>query len=208
MTRTHTLYPELAGLPFADLREKFSGPPVDGAEYAVAFYDEVAVLMREVGGSEAVKYLLRLVDTVDSVRLGSVFLGLTWPPPVQTPRVRELLIGHLDDPNPYIVMRAVRSLTDLRDGAAWARILQLQQHEDPLVRGAVLEYLAKLDERKGVAAAVRALEDAAPGVREAAIDVLDELHAVEAAPLLRPFLDDADPSVRQAAEWALNHFSS
>ena len=203
-----SLYPELDGLPFAELRGRFSGPPVDGPEFAVAYYDEVAVLMRKVGGPDAAEYLLELAATVDSVRLGSVFLGLAWPPPIQTRRVRELLSAHLDDPSPYVVMRAVRSLTDLGGRTARARILQLRYHADPLVRGAVLEYQGKRDKRNAVAEAVKALGDAEPQVREIAIDVLDELHAVDAAPLLRPSLEDADPSVREAAKCALGNISS
>ncbi|MBV8529130.1 MAG: HEAT repeat domain-containing protein [Candidatus Dormibacteraeota bacterium] len=203
------LYPELDGLDFAELREKFTGPPLEGPEYAVAYYTEVAVLMRAVGGDDAVAYLLHVADEVaDPARTGAAFVALTMPPAVETPAVRELFASHLNDERAHVVMEAIEGLAALRDATRRAQVMALRDHGDPFVRGAVLRYLASLDEGDAIAAAVQALHDPAAVVRSSAIDVLDDAEAVDTAPLIRPFLADSDPNVRKAAEWAVRHLES
>lgn len=60
------MYPELDRLDYDSLRERFEGPPIDGEEYAVSYYDEVAIRIRKAGGDEGIDYLLSKAGLADA----------------------------------------------------------------------------------------------------------------------------------------------
>jgi hypothetical protein len=63
------LFHELETKTIADLLDAFAGPPLDGEEYRVSFYDDVAQRIAELGGIEQLR---RKLNTDDDDRLSAV----------------------------------------------------------------------------------------------------------------------------------------
>jgi HEAT repeat protein len=194
------MHPELDQLDFATLQERFEGLPTEGDQYARAYYEEVAVRIRNVGGEAGIRYLMNWASRAESIRLQAIFLALTMPPPVDRPDVRSLLKSHLVNPDGGIAAAAVDALAHLPASAVRDEMLHLRRDERPQVRGAVLRYLARNDGPMAIPTLIEALSDPHPIVRECAIDQLDALDAVDALSGVRKLAADSNPDVREAAE--------
>ena len=194
------MYPELDQLDFDSLRGMFEGPPVDGEEYAVSYYDEVAIRIRGVGGDEGIEYLLTQARLADSSHLHAILLSLTMTPPVDRSEVRSLLSSHLNHAESVVVVSAIDGLAALGGSENMSDILERQNDERPLVRAAVLRYQAQTNGLEAITRLIEALKDSDPIVRQSAIDALDELRARDATADVLELVADPDPDVRQAAE--------
>lgn len=194
------MYSELDGLDFASLRERFEGPAINGDEYAISYYDEVAIRIRNVGGDEGVDYLLSRAVVANPPRLHATFLSLTMPPPVDRPGLRSLMDSNLGHADGSVVSAAIDGLAALgmRDDAA--KIFDMREDARPLVRAAVLRFDVSVHEHEAIPGLVEALGDSDPIVRQAAIDGLDHLEAVQTASRVLELASDPDQDVRQAVE--------
>ncbi len=206
-------YPGLDNLGLKELIDCFSGPPLDGPEYATAYYQEVALLIAQQGADGAA-YLLGVLEdfNLDTDRLRSALMALTQLQPEHLPTerqtLRQLLSRYLYDQRPLIIAEAVdglwrQNIKDARDA-----VLRLQAHPSPYVRGSVLRYISRLFPSEAVPLLVDALRDDSSIMRENAVDELDWLGAADALSALRPLTGDPDPQVRQAAETAVANLSA
>lgn len=195
-------YAELDNLTLHDLIARWRAPAPEGPEYADAYYGEVAARLREQGPA-GVAFLLRQREEGDETRWRAALLGLTLPPRLPDPALRDLLLDALDDPRPAIVAEAIDGLWNQGCDDARERVLPLRDHPAPHVRAAVLRYMSHLHPDDARPLLLAALRDPNPLVRENAIDELDELGADDALPAIRLLLDDPDPRVRQAARTAM-----
>lgn len=196
------LFSELDNLSYSELVDCFEGPPVDGEEYALGWYEEVADCLRE-SGDEGISFLFEQVETVDPVRLAAVLVVLTGPPTVVDSRLGLWLPGFLSHPEHVVVMAAVDGLSTQED-THQDEVMALRDHPDPYVRGSVLRFISRVLPQEAIPFLIDALNDPHYIVRENAIDELDELGAsYDVVPRLRTFLDDPHPDVRQAAATAI-----
>jgi HEAT repeats len=179
---------------------RFEGPPIDGEEYAQAYYDDVGVKIREVGGDRGVEYLLARAGTADAAHLRATFLALTMPPPIDRSDVRSLLESHLSDKDGGVVAYVIDGLAALGNEERRASVSNLSQDSRPLVRAAVLRYEAQVRGKEAVPQLIQALSDSDPIVREEAVDQLDELDVMEALPNVLELAADPHPHVREAVE--------
>ncbi len=207
-----SFYPELDDLSLKELIDRFSEPPLDGPEYATAYYQETALSIAQQG-TDGAAYLLSVLEdsNLDTDRLRSALMALTQLPPEHSPTeprtLRQLLSQYLSDQKPLITAEAVdglwrQNIKDARDA-----VLRLRTHPSPYVRGSVLRYMSHLYPGEAVPLLVDALHDDGSIVRENAVDELDWLGAAEALSALRPLTGDPDPHVRQAAETAVANLS-
>ncbi len=208
-----SFYPELDNLSLKELIDCFTELPLDGPEYATAYYQEVALLIAQQG-TDGAAYLLGVLEdsNLDTDRLRSALMALAQLQPEHSPMeqqtLRHLLSQYLYDQRPLIIAEAVdelwrQNIKDARDA-----VLRLQAHPSPYVRGSVLRYISRLYPGEGVSLLVDALHDDSSIVRENAVDELDWLGAADALSALRPLTGDPDPRVRQAAETAVTNLSA
>lgn len=196
-----TLYPELDNLSLDELIACLHGPPLDGAEYARAYYDEVAIHIQRHGAA-GIALLLGQIHHPDADRAGAIILALTFPQP-EPAGLRDILLSHLRDERPWVVARAVDALRLLGEKRATAAIAALHDHPSPYVRGRVLAFLRHHDPEAALPRLLAALKDQDYIIRETAVDELDEMGTVEALPAIRPLLADPHPEVRQAVQGAM-----
>jgi hypothetical protein len=182
------------------LADRFEGPPIDGEEYAQAYFDDVAVKMREVGGDQGIEYLLSRAGTAGATHLRATFLALTMPPPVDRSDVRSLFESHLLDTDGGVVAYVIDGLAALGMTEHAARVSSMRHDARPLVRAAVLRFEAQIRGQKAVLELIQALSDSDPIVRQEAVDQLDELEAAQAVADVLELAADPDPHVRQAVE--------
>jgi hypothetical protein len=200
-------YPELDHLSLDQLIDRFHGPPPDGPEYATAFYQEVASLMRQFD-PQGLDTLLQELQrkNPNTERLRGMLLGLTFPPPTDPDRSRSVLTclrNYLQDERPLIVADAIAGLQRMGAEEAADEVYALRHHPSPYVRANVLRFLGRL--RPGLAWSILqdALRDEDKLVREAAIEVLVELVDRAVDVLESVAEEERDPDVRRLAEAAL-----
>ena len=206
-------YPELDNLNLAQLIERFDGPPLDGPEYATAFYQEVASLIRQHDPA-GLNFLLRELPKreEDTERLRGILLGLRFPPP-ESLDLRALLLPYLRDERPLIVGDAVDGLAQLGAAEAVEEVLPLRAHPSPYVRASVLRAVGYLPLQRAWPVLREGLHDPDSFVRETALDELATavLGAVEghkaqtaiieeATEAIKAMLEDEDPGVRDVAQ--------
>lgn len=105
---------------------------------------------------------------------------------------------------PAVRQAAAQALTELKDGAAGARLVPHASHADSFVCGAALRALRELRVPAAAGPALAALRHADAGVRREAVGVLGWLKQSNAlAPLAELAVGDADAEVRRAAAGAL-----
>jgi hypothetical protein len=199
----------LAPSKFKDLCRQFQGVSPDGDDYSDFFYQEVVDEILDCG-NEGVTYLKsELINQKNHPsRLRAILFGLGQVLPQTSQQRNELnkiLLKHLDSPFSLVVTEAIDSLASLRLIQSTERVLSLNQHKSPYVRGSILRFMAKLHPRKAIPLLLESLESADAVVRENAIDELGELEVKEAIPYLSKLLNDLEPNVRQAAETALDN---
>lgn len=120
-----------------------------------------------------------------------------------TPEVRAPLRAALADDRSFVVAEALDGLAHGETAIEPEALDRLARHDSPFVRGAVLRYVAQMQQSASIGVLLAGLEDASYIVRENAIDELEGLGAGEAVPALRSMLSDAHPDVREAARGAL-----
>ena len=197
------MYPELKGLDFEQLKERFEGDPQDGPLYYRVYYDEVALGIRERGGREGIEYLLRCATGRDVRRIPSALTALTVPTDSRNPEeIASVLLGHFDHEDEQVAAAAIRGWGYFTADARH-RLLEALRDPRPLVRAAVIIALGA--SFVPVSLVADALKDPDRLVRMAAIDVLDELGAIEFLPDVEELKSDSDDDVRQAAETFLRN---
>jgi HEAT repeat protein len=194
------LFAEFDGLTLVELVGVFHGPPEDGPEYALGYYDEIAVRIAQAGPA-GFAFLVRELAYAQAERRAAVLFGLSWDENGATPAPPDVFLDHLGHPHHTVVMQAIDSLWSIGARDARERVLELREHQSPYVRGAVLGYMAHLFPDEARPLLRRALGEADPIVRHCALDDLDNLGDLESLPFIRPLVDDPDQNVREAARW-------
>lgn len=201
-----SFYPELDHLTLKELIARFRGLPLEGEEYAVVYYQEVANLIR-MKGEAGIAFLQQEITKADSPRLQAILFALT-AARFYTPEFRELLLSYLQDERPMIVMEAVDSLRLFGEKNVLDRVFPLLKHPSSYVRGSALRFMRCLYPNKALSLLIEALNDPDPIVRENAADELSELYQIEAIPYLRPLLTDSHPDVQEAAQTAIENLET
>jgi hypothetical protein len=198
-----SVYPELDKLNLPELIACFQkNVPEDESDSI--YFDEVALLIRQQSKA-GIDFLFRELERANLDQLRGIILALTFPPPVEHPSVRGILLSYLHDRRPLIVADAVDGLSFLGATDTADAILPLRTHPDPYIRGSVLRFISRLFPKEAPPILLEALEDPHYIVKENAIDKLDDLGAIEAIPYIRPFLSDPHPDVVQAAQTAISN---
>ncbi len=200
------LFSELEGSTLEELIDAFRGPPLDGEQYRVSFYDDVADAIARLGG---IDFLEDELDQDDEDRTAAAMAALAFceDPAVDRRALTIRLRRLLDHPNPHVVDTAIDSLWKLGDRTVHDRVLELLDHGPTgLVRASALTYLRVLFPDSALPLLLDALADPDATVRFAAVDELDELQFTDRATFER-MLDDSDEDVRGHARYILdNHF--
>ncbi len=195
------VYPELDNLNLEALINCWYQPPLDGEEYAVSYYDELAALIREKGEA-GITFLFGEISKANTERLGAILFFL---PPQDHPLLQDTLRSYLHDERPHVVARAIDGLRRQGEKDSINEVLSLRAHPSPYVRGSVLRFISELYPESAPSLLLEALQDPHYIVRENAIDELDRLGVVEAISSIRPLLADPHPDTRQAAETAIQN---
>lgn len=202
------LFSELEGSTLDELTAAFRGPPLDGEEYRISFYDDVATQIAKVGG---VRFLEGELDRDDEDRMAAAIGALAFCEDPQVDlgglvvRLRRLL-GH---PNENVLTTAIDGLWRLEDRTVHDRVLELfARGATRLVRARALVYLRVLFPDEALPLLLDALSDPDATVRFAAVDELDELEQFTDRATFDRMLNDPDEDVRGHALYILdNHFS-
>lgn len=202
-------YSELKDLTLEELVTRFHGPSIDQD-----FYSEVAFQIRAKGKAGNDILWKEFDFSLDEERLGAIIFALSYPAndaknvPIDdstNTEFRDRLLTLLHDNRPSICAGAIDALTRLDEMSSIDAVLELYQSPSPLVRGAVLRYVARLHPKLAKQYLLESLQDPNYIVRENAIDELDDLDATEAIPYIQPLLMDEHPHVRQAARTAIEN---
>ncbi|NJM59583.1 MAG: HEAT repeat domain-containing protein [Oscillatoriales cyanobacterium RU_3_3] len=199
-----SLYPELDNLDLTQLINCFHKTFPNGESDNFAYFGEVALRIRQQGKA-GIDFLFEELDLANLDRLRGIILALTFPPPVEHPSLRDILLSYLHDRRPSIVADAVDGMRFLGATDTADAVLPLSTHPDPYVRGSVLRFVSHLFPLSAPPILLKALQDPHYIVRENAIDELDDLGAIEAINYIRPFLSDPHPDVVQAAQTAISN---
>ena len=197
-----SLYPELDTLSLDKLISRFRGAPVDGKQYATAYYMEVAHTIRREMGKEGVTFLKNEFDNVKDVpRLRALISALAARPANKS--LEHRLLSLLKDKRPLIIMESIDGLRLLKSRRAHGDIKKLFNTRSPFVRGGVLRYMTRLYPDRALPLLVKAVKDTHYIVRQVAADELGEIGNAKAIFYLRPLLKDKNADVKQAASTAL-----
>jgi len=197
-----SFYPELDTLKLNDLVTRFREKPLDGQEYSVAYYSEVASRIKQNGGDEFLEAELKRVAD-DEARLRAVISALTLKPILPTAGLQMHLLSYLQDKREFIVMEAIDGLWAINAKEVVDQVLTLRVHVSPYVRGAVLRYVRRLHPDRALSMLIEVTKDSHPIVRAVAADELGELGNSEALACVELLLVDENENVRQAAKTAL-----
>jgi HEAT repeat protein len=191
------IYPELDHLDLEGLMLRWHGVAIDGDEYAIAYYDELACKICDQGSTD---FLIQEVTQADTPRLAAILSHLPAHAHLQT-------LDYLQDDRPLIVARAIDRLQ--AEGADVLRqVLSLKSHPSALVRSSVLRFVSKQTPQSAPPLLIDALQDPDYLVRMSAVDQLDELPYVEAIPYIQPLVNDPHHYVQEAAVSAIENLSS
>ena len=199
----------LAPSKFQDLSRQFEGDSPDGESYSDFFYQKIVDEIVNFG-NQGIAYLKHELITQQNhpSRLRAILFGLGQISPKTLKErndLNKILLNYLNNPFPHVVSEAIDSLAALHLVQSTDRVLSLNQHDSPYVRGSILRFMAKLHPDKAIPLLLESLESKDAIVRENAIDELDELNIKEAIPYLSKLVNDSDTNVRQAAQTALEN---
>ncbi len=195
-----SFYPELENLNVEELLALFWQSPLE-EEDPFLYYSEVAnTIARKY--KEGIILLSEQIEKADTPRLIGIIFALTQEPQNNS-NLHNLLCGYLNDERPMVVAETIDALRRLEEKDSINKILTLQNHPSPYVRGSVLRYVARLYPEKAMSLLIQALNDTDFLVRENAADELGELGVVTVIPLLHPLLTDSSQDVREAAQTAI-----
>ncbi len=199
------LFSELEGSTLEELIAAYRGPPLDGEEYRIVFYDDVADAIARLGG---IGFLQGELDQDDEDRMAAALgaLAFSEDPAVDRRGLVIRLRGLLEHPNSNVVITAIDGLRRLEDRTVHDRVLELLDRGPGLVRAHALIYLTVLCPDEALPLLLDALNDADATIRFTAVDQLDELQFTDRATFER-MLDDPDEDVRECTRYVLdNHF--
>jgi len=199
----------LAPSKFQDLCHQFKGDSPNGESWSDFFYQEIVEEIVNFG-NQGIAYLKHELITQQNhpSRLRAILFGLGQISPKTLKErndLNKILLNYLNSPFPHVVSEAIDSLTALHLVQSTDRVLSLNQHDSPYVRGSILRFMAKLHPDKAIPLLLESLESKDAIVRENAIDELDKLNIREAIPYLSKLVNDSDTNVRQAAQTALEN---
>jgi len=200
------LFPEIEGLDLKKLMTLFAGPPLDGDEFGAIYYQALAVAIRK-HGAEGINFLISELEHADENRLRGVLVGLTVPPLLE-PDVGDLITAYLADNRPLVVADAIRSLSSQDNTKVAERVLDLARHPSGFVRGAVLDFAARLVRGRAKPLLTSGLQDPDYVVRESAADAIGDFAYKDLKENLLELRSDPNPDVRQAVETALKQLNS
>lgn len=138
------LFSELEGSTLEELIAAFRGPPLDGEEYRVSFYDDVADAIARLGG---IDFLEGELDQDDEDQMVAAMAALAFceDPAVDRGGLAIRLRRLMEDANPHVVSTAIDSLRGMGDHTVHDRVLELLDHGPTgLVRASALIYLRVL----------------------------------------------------------------
>ena len=201
----NSMYPELDKLNLPELIACFQNTVPEEESESSIYFDEVALLIQRQSKA-GIDFLFEEIDKTNSAeRLRAIIFALTFPPPVENPALKNIVISYLSDERPSLVAEAVDGLRYLGATDTGDAILPLRTHPDPYVRRSVLRFISGLFPKEAPPILLEALQDPHYAVRDNAIDKLDDLGAIEAIPYIRPFLSDPHPDVVEAAQTAISN---
>ena len=201
-----SFYPELDRLNLEELVQHFRMPPSEGEDYAIAYYQEVAHLIRQKGEA-GITFLQQEINRANTAQLQAILFALT-ETRLNDLALRNLLFSYLKDDRAIIVMEAIDALSRQGEKDAIYSVLALREHPSPYVRSSVLRFMRRLYPDRAFPLLIKALKDPDFIVRENAADELGELDVVEAISDLHPLIEDPHPDVRQAAQTAIEILES
>ncbi len=194
---------ELEDLDFEALLAEFDHPALPiYAELGNAYFDEVAVALRERDPEQATRALLERLNSADSARAAAILLALSLHQErdqSHAPAFRAALAHQ----SPEVVAAAVDALSAVGDSSPSAQIVPLVGDPDPKVRAAALRFMAAEHHPDAVRALRAALRDSDVYVRANAVESLVELTGLEAEQWVTPLARDPAPLVRDTVAAAL-----
>jgi hypothetical protein len=198
------LFHELESKTVAELLDAFDGPPLDGEEYRVSFYDDIAQRIAELGGIEQLRGTL---DTDDDDRLAAVLgaFSATQAASVDRAERQEWFRRFLTHHCPSVVASAIDGLRLVDDRDVKDQVLELIRTGPPIVRWSGFTYLRVLFVEEATPILVAALDDPDSTVRFAAVDELDDLEGFSDRTAFERMLDDPDPDISEHARYILDH---
>ncbi|WP_158430210.1 HEAT repeat domain-containing protein [Nocardia cyriacigeorgica] len=188
----------LGGLSLSDLVARFS---VEG-EYD-DFYEAVAEELYRQGQAGIEVLGQELVGRrVPQLRAALTVLALhQGEDPAFVDAVRTLVGGS----EPVVVADAIRILGSLGATDMGQAVRRTGDHQAPIVRAAVLDYLARAEPDSARPALMQGLNDSDYIVRETAVDALDDLGVTDAVSAIEMLLEDPHEDVRLAARTAVDN---
>ncbi len=199
------LFSELEGSTLEELTAAYRGPPLDGEEDRVSFYDDVGDAIARHGG---IGFLEGELDQDDEDRMAAAIgaLAFSEDPAVGKRRLNMRIRALLDHPSPNVVVTVIDSLRRLEDRTVHDRVLELLDSSPAMIRACALIYLRVLFPDAALPLLLDALNDPDATIRFTAVDQLDELQCTDRATFER-MLDDPEEDVRELARYILyNHF--
>ncbi len=199
------LFSELESSTLEELITAFRGPPLDGEEYRVSFYDDVADAIARLGG---IDFLRGELDQDDEDRMAAAIrvLAFSEDPAIDRRALTIRLRRLLEHPNPHVVDTVVDSLWRVGDRTVHGRVLELfDRGPTGLVRARALIYLCVLFPDPTLPLLLDALRDSDATVRFTAVDQLDELEQFTDRATFERMLDDPDEDVRGHTRYILDH---
>lgn len=201
------LFSELEGSTLEELIDAFRGPPLNGEEYRVSFYDDVADAIARLGG---IDFLAGELDQDDEDRMAAAIGALAFSEntSVDKRRLNIRLRSLLHHPNPNVVITAIDGLRKLEDRTVRDRVVELLDHDPTgFVRAHALIYLRMLFPDAARPLLLDALDDADGTLRFTAVDQLDELEQFTDRATFERMLNDPEETVREHSRYILdNHF--
>ncbi|MBI5927772.1 MAG: HEAT repeat domain-containing protein [Chloroflexi bacterium] len=206
-----THYPHLNAMTLPELMAYFQAEHLDeeGNEDWWA-YEDTALLIRKLGSSIGIQFLLETYKTIESTaQKRAILLALTYRPALDMPQVHDLLLKSLDDPDDTIIMDAIDDFRHLERFDLLDRVMTFKSHPSPYVRAAVLRFIGRLFPIQAVPMLIEAIHDPHFIPREEVADTIGEMDMEDDEkrqlflPYLQILLTDEHPDVQEAAETAI-----
>ncbi len=120
-----------------------------------------------------------------------------------SPKVREMMMGLLADPNKSVKQAVLQALPELNMSVDVGAVCELLRDTDMAIQSAAIEALSRLNDSRAVKLLVEFLQDESEYVRRAAVEVLNAIADAEAIRELIEAIKDNDWWVRVRAADAL-----
>lgn len=201
-----THYPFLNDMMLPDLMAHFQAEHLDeegGEDWWQ--YDDTALLIRKLGGSAGIDFLLQMFNSTQSIaKKRAILLTVTYRPDLDMPEVFDLLVKSLDAEEDIVVMDAIDGLENLKRFDLLDHVMTFKNHPSPYVRGGVFRYISGLFPVQAFPVLIEGIRDPHPIPRGVAADMmseleLDEIELRQFLPYLQSLRNDEDEGVRESA---------